>query len=103
MTMSGADRSYMIHKTERSRFASAGSGHEDQRYGHACFRIESEGIAVVTDPNTPEVAGLNPVEEPADVVIMSSATDSFHSCASMVPGDPKVLNARRLRVVDPWR
>jgi L-ascorbate metabolism protein UlaG (beta-lactamase superfamily) len=62
-------------------------------YGHACFRIESEGIAIVTDPYTPEAAGLNPVEEPADVVIMSSATDRFHSCASMVPGDPKVLNA----------
>jgi L-ascorbate metabolism protein UlaG (beta-lactamase superfamily) len=61
-------------------------------YGHACFRIEGEGIAVVTDPYTPEVAGLDPVEEPADVVIMSSATDRFHSYAAMVPGDPKVLN-----------
>ena len=47
----------------------------------------------MTDPYTPEVAGLDPVEEPADVVIMSSATDRFHSCAAMVPGDPKVLNA----------
>lgn len=62
-------------------------------YGHACFRIEGDGISIVTDPYTPEVAGLNPVEEPADVVIMSSATDRFHSNASMVPGDPKVLNA----------
>jgi L-ascorbate metabolism protein UlaG (beta-lactamase superfamily) len=76
-----------------SRFASAGIDMKIKWYGHACFRIESEGIALVTDPYTPEVAGLNPVEEPADVVIMSSATDSFHSCASMVPGDPKVLNA----------
>jgi hypothetical protein len=33
------------------------------------------------------------VEEPVNVVIMSSATDSFHSNAAMVPGDPKVLNA----------
>ena len=62
-------------------------------YGHACFRVEGAGISVVTDPYTPEVAGLDPVDEPADVVIMSSATDRFHSCASMVPGDPKVLNA----------
>jgi L-ascorbate metabolism protein UlaG (beta-lactamase superfamily) len=23
-------------------------------YGHACFRIEGEGIAIVTDPYTPE-------------------------------------------------
>ena len=62
-------------------------------YGHACFRIEGDGIAIVTDPYTPELAGLDPVDEPADVVIMSSATDKFHSDASMVPGDPKILNA----------
>src|SRR5919202_3128338 len=40
-------------------------------YGHACFRIEGSGISIVTDPYTPEVAGLNPVEEPGDVVDMS--------------------------------
>jgi L-ascorbate metabolism protein UlaG (beta-lactamase superfamily) len=62
-------------------------------YGHACFRIEGDGIAIVTDPYTPEVAGLDPVDEPADVVIMSSATDRFHSDAPMVPGDPEILNA----------
>lgn len=62
-------------------------------YGHACFRIEGDGISIVTDPYTPEVAGLDPVDEPADVVVMSSATDQFHSNASMIPGDPKVLNA----------
>jgi hypothetical protein len=62
-------------------------------YGHACFRIEGYGINIVTDPYTPEVAGLDPVDEPADVVIMSSATDKFHSYSSMVTGDPKVLNA----------
>ena len=33
------------------------------------------------------------MEEFVNVVIMSSATDSFHSNAAMVPGDPKVLNA----------
>jgi len=62
-------------------------------YGHACFRIEGDGIAIVTDPYTPEVAGLDPVDEPADVVIMSSATDKFHSEASIVPGNPEILNA----------
>ena len=29
-------------------------------YGHACFRIEGDSIAIVSDPYTPEVAGLNP-------------------------------------------
>jgi L-ascorbate metabolism protein UlaG (beta-lactamase superfamily) len=62
-------------------------------YGHACFRIEGGGVSIVTDPYTPEVAGLDAVEERADVVIMSSATDRFHSNAAMVPGDPKILDA----------
>ncbi len=65
-------------------------------YGHACFRIEGDDIVIVTDPYTPEVAGLDPMDEPADVVVMSSATDKFHSDASMVPGDPKVLNALKI-------
>ncbi|MDQ3910546.1 MAG: MBL fold metallo-hydrolase [Actinomycetota bacterium] len=62
-------------------------------YGHACFRIEGDGIAIVTDPYTPKVAGLNPIDEPADIVVMSSASDRFHSDASVVPGEPKILNA----------
>jgi L-ascorbate metabolism protein UlaG (beta-lactamase superfamily) len=62
-------------------------------YGHACFRIEGDDIVIVTDPYTPEVAGLDPMDEFADVVVMSSATDRFHSDASMVPGYPKILNA----------
>jgi L-ascorbate metabolism protein UlaG (beta-lactamase superfamily) len=65
-------------------------------YGHACFRIEGDDIRIVTDPYTPEVAGLDPVDESADVVVMSSATDRFHSDASMVPGDPKILNALQI-------
>jgi L-ascorbate metabolism protein UlaG (beta-lactamase superfamily) len=65
-------------------------------YGHACFRIQGEDIVIVTDPYTPEVAGLDPMDEPADVVVMSSATDRFHSDASMVPGDPKILNALQI-------
>ena len=55
----------------------------------------------MTDPYTPEVAGLDPVDEPAGVVIMSSATDRFHSCSSMVPGDPRVLNALEIARTGP--
>src|ERR671915_1983089 len=65
-------------------------------YGHACFRIEGDDIRIVTDPYTPEVAGLDPIDESADVVVMSSATDRFHSDASMVPGDPKILNSLQI-------
>jgi L-ascorbate metabolism protein UlaG (beta-lactamase superfamily) len=65
-------------------------------YGHACFRLEGGGVSIITDPYTPEIAGLDPVEVPADLVIMSSATDRFHSNAAMVPGDPKILNAMEI-------
>lgn len=62
-------------------------------YGHASFLIEGNGTRIVTDPYTPERAGYDPITEPADVVIMSSATDAFHSNAAMVPGNPIVINA----------
>ncbi len=65
-------------------------------YGHACFSIEGDDTVIVTDPYTPEVAGLDPVDEPANVVVMSSATDRFHSDAAMVPGDPKIVNALKI-------
>lgn len=50
-------------------------------------------MAIVTDPYTPENAGLGAVPEPADAVVMSSAVDESHSNAAMVPGSPHVLNA----------
>jgi L-ascorbate metabolism protein UlaG (beta-lactamase superfamily) len=50
-------------------------------------------MAIVTDPYTPENAGLEAVPEPADAVVMSSALDESHSNAAMVPGSPHVLNA----------
>jgi len=65
-------------------------------YGHACFRLETPLASLVTDPYTPERAGLEPVPEPADAVVMSSALDEAHSCAAMVPGSPAVFNALEL-------
>jgi L-ascorbate metabolism protein UlaG (beta-lactamase superfamily) len=62
-------------------------------YGHACFRLEGSGLSIVTDPYAPESAGLPPVTEPADAVVMSSALDAAHSCWQMVPGLPRVVNA----------
>jgi L-ascorbate metabolism protein UlaG (beta-lactamase superfamily) len=62
-------------------------------YGHACFRLEGDGISIVTDPYTPENAGIGPVPELADAVVMSSGLDESHSNAAMVPGAPHVLNA----------
>ena len=64
-------------------------------YAHASFRLEGDGIAVVTDPYTPgpEVSNFARIDEPADIVIMSSATDRFHSDPSHISGNPTVVNA----------
>jgi L-ascorbate metabolism protein UlaG (beta-lactamase superfamily) len=67
-------------------------------YAHASFRLEADGLSVVTDPYAPGPEGSNfdPIDEPADLVIMSSATDSFHSDPSHVRGDPTMVNALEL-------
>jgi len=64
-------------------------------YAHACFRLEGDGVSLVTDPYTPGPNGSNfePIDEPADIVVMSSATDRFHSDPSHVRGKPVVVNA----------
>jgi L-ascorbate metabolism protein UlaG (beta-lactamase superfamily) len=67
-------------------------------YAHASSRLEADGLAVITDPYTPgpQNSGFDPIDEPADIVIISSATDAFHSDPSHVRGDPTVLNALEL-------
>ena len=62
-------------------------------YAHACFRLETAAVSVVTDPYTPGVSGFDPINEAADLVIISSATDRFHSDPSHVRGGPMVVNA----------
>ncbi len=61
-------------------------------YGHACFGIH-DGVRIITDPYTPKVAKLRPAPDEADIVIMSSDDDAYHSDAASVPGKPQVLNA----------
>jgi L-ascorbate metabolism protein UlaG (beta-lactamase superfamily) len=62
-------------------------------YGHACFRLEADGVSVVTDPYTPETSGFRPVSQPADVVVRSSPVDGFHCNAAMIPGSPELVEA----------
>lgn len=62
-------------------------------YAHASFRLETPEVSVVTDPYTPGASGFEPIDEPADIVVMSSATDRFHSDPSHIRGDPAVVNA----------
>lgn len=65
-------------------------------YAHASFRLEADGLAIITDPYQPGRSGFGPIEEPADIVLMSSATDDFHSDPSHVRGDPIVINTLEL-------
>ena len=62
-------------------------------YAHACFRIEGGGKTIVTDPYEPATAWFAPIDEPADLVLMSSNTDRFHCDPSHVQGNPTVINA----------
>ena len=65
-------------------------------YAHASFRFEADGVAVITDPYTPGKSGFEPINEAADLVIMSSRTDDFHSDPSHIEGSPTVVNALEL-------
>src|SRR5689334_15246408 len=68
-------------------------------YAHASFRLEADGLAVITDPYTPGPkpgSGFDPIDEPADIVIMSSSTDTFHSDPSHIRGNPTVIDALQL-------
>jgi L-ascorbate metabolism protein UlaG (beta-lactamase superfamily) len=70
-------------------------------YGHACFRVEAGGLAVVTDPYTPETSGFAPVREPAEIVVRSSPDDRFHCNAAMIPGEPELVESVDLARVGP--
>ena len=67
-------------------------------YAHASFRLEAEGRAIVTDPYTPgpDGSGFDPIDEPADLVLMSSTTDRFHSDPSHLTGSPTIVDTLAL-------
>ncbi len=59
--------------------------------GHACFRLRSDDIVVVTDP-FPSSIGLRPDTRPATIVTVSNSHPN-HSAWSEVTGDPRVFKA----------
>lgn len=67
-------------------------------YAHASFRLAGDGVRLVTDPYRPgpQGGGFDPIEEPADLVIRSSATDVFHNDPSHVRGHPRVIDALQI-------
>jgi L-ascorbate metabolism protein UlaG (beta-lactamase superfamily) len=68
-------------------------------YGHAAFLLEgtSEGrpLRIITDPFSPE-SGYDPIDEPADILLMSQDDDRFHSHAASVTGGPLTIVGRGL-------
>ena len=58
--------------------------------GHACFRLRSNDLVVLTDPY-PQSLGLRPETRPATVVTVSN-THPNHSNWEEVPGEPKVFS-----------
>lgn len=65
-------------------------------YAHASFRLEGDGLNVVTDPYRPEVAKYERIAEPADIVLMSSHNDHYHCDPSHITGAPMVVNTLAL-------
>jgi len=63
-------------------------------YGHAAFGLRPEtGPRIITDPYTPDGVGYPPIQEPADLVIISSDDDEAHCRADLIGGAPEVVNA----------
>lgn len=61
--------------------------------GHAAFLIEGESLKIITDPYDPEITHLEPIDEPADVVIRSSSDDRAHCFIDTIPEGYTLLTA----------
>lgn len=49
-------------------------------YGHAAFLFEGDGLRLIVDPyRSPDSGGYEPIDEPADVVVVSHENDRYHS------------------------
>ena len=59
--------------------------------GHACFRLRSDDLVVLTDP-FPDSLGLRPDARPATVVTISNKHGN-HSNWEAVAGDPRVFKS----------
>jgi L-ascorbate metabolism protein UlaG (beta-lactamase superfamily) len=49
-------------------------------YGHAAFLFEIDDLRIILDPyRSPDSGGYLPIDEPADVVVVSHENDRYHS------------------------
>ncbi len=66
-------------------------------YGHAAFLIETAGLRVILDPyRSPDSGGYEPIDEPADVVVVSHENDKYHSHIGQIVPSFEVIRALEL-------
>jgi L-ascorbate metabolism protein UlaG (beta-lactamase superfamily) len=63
-------------------------------YGHASFLIETDGTRIILDPyRSPDAGGYAPINEPADVVVVSHDNDRYHSHLGQIVPPFEVVRA----------
>ncbi len=66
-------------------------------YGHAAFGLfPTSGPSIITDPYTPDEIGYAPINDTADIVLISSDDDDGHCRADLITGNPLVVNALKV-------
>ncbi len=81
-------------------------------YGHAAFLIETQGLRIILDPyRSPDSGGYEPIDEPADLVVVSHENDRYHSHLGQIvppfetvralelPPEGKVIRGIRIKAV----
>ena len=63
-------------------------------YGHAAFLIDAQGKRIILDPyRSPDSGGYEPIDEPADLVVVSHENDKYHSHLGQIVPPFDVLRA----------
>ena len=63
-------------------------------YGHAAFLIETQGLRIILDPyRSPDSGGYLPIDEPADLVVVSHENDRYHSHLGQIVPPFEVVRA----------
>jgi L-ascorbate metabolism protein UlaG (beta-lactamase superfamily) len=61
-------------------------------YGHAAFLVEAAGVRVILDPYRSPAAGrYAPIDDAADVVVVSHENDKYHSHLGQIRGPFEVV------------
>ncbi len=66
-------------------------------YGHAAFLIETGGLRIILDPyRSPDSGGYLPIDEPADLVVVSHENDRYHSHLGQIVPPFQLIRALEL-------